>query len=244
MILEEAKEKVESRLKKEGLFESEITVKAKVLSPQEAIGNPERDDFPLLKGRERIMEANFKGHLGHAFTDMYGGFEGQLNELFDIPLNNNYRRALMVATINALSKYWGLVEDTVHCKDNQPQKCAKKCIEYFKQEFPEARKIALIGFQPALAEEVFQYYTLRILDLNKDNIGQIKFNVQVLDGQKDMKAAVKWADIVFATGSTSVNGTIDGILEAAGSAKRVVFYGVTIAGVAYWMGLQRICFTQ
>jgi len=244
MILATVKEKIESRLRKESLLDEEIIVKAKVLSAQEAIGNPERDDFPLLKGREKIMEANFKGQLGHAFTDMYGGFEGQIAELFGMPLNNNYRRALMVATINALSKYWGLVENTVHCKDNQPQKCAQQCAEYFKQELPEVRNMTLIGFQPALAEELSRYYSLKILDLNKDNIGQVKYNAQILDGQKDMKDAVIWADVVFATGSTIVNGTLDDIIEAAGNIKKVVLYGVTIAGVAHWMGLKRICFTE
>jgi len=244
MILALAKNKVETRLKKEGLFEEAIKIKAKVLSAQEAIGNPERDDFPLLKGREKMIEANFKGYLGHAFTDMYGGFEGQIVELFNMPLNNNYRGALMVATINALSQYWGLVENTVHCKDDQPQKCADKCLDYFRQEYPQARKITLIGFQPALAEAFAQHYSLKILDLDKDNVGQEKHNVFILDGQKDMKEALEWADVTLATGSTVVNGTIDSILEVSGSSMKVVFYGVTIAGVAYWLGLKRICFTE
>ncbi len=244
MILASAKAKVESYLKEEDLFEENILVRAKVLSAQEAIGNPERDDFPLLKGREKIMEADFRGCLGHAFTDMYGGFEGRVAELFRMPLNNNYRRALLVATINALSKYGGFVHNTVHCKDQQPQECARQCVEYVQQDFPGIKNITFVGFQPALAEAFAQHYSLKILDLDTGNIGQVKYDVPILDGQKDMKDAVQWADIVLATGSTVVNGSIDEIVAAAGSSQKVVFYGVTIAGVAYWRGLQRVCFTQ
>ena len=43
------------------LLDEMVTVKAKTLSTEEAIGNPEADDFPLQKGRERLMQANF-GH--------------------------------------------------------------------------------------------------------------------------------------------------------------------------------------
>lgn len=47
-----------------------------------------------------------------------------------------------------------------------------------------------------------------------------------------------WADIVFATGSTVVNGTIDEIAKARPD---TVFYGVTIAGIAYLTGLSQFC---
>ena len=160
-----------------------------------------------------------------------------------MPLNNNYRRALLVATINALSQYWGLVENTVHCKDSQPQKCAKQCVEFISQEYPKVKNITFVGFQPALVEEFSRCYSLKILDLDKDNIGQVKYSVPVLDGQKDVKDAIEWADTVLATGSTIVNGTIDDILHFSHPSDKVIFYGVTIAGVAKWLGLKRICFT-
>jgi hypothetical protein len=44
------------------------------------------------------------------------------------------------------------------------------------------------------------------------------------------------------TGSTLVNGTIDGLMESAlRHQKRAVFYGTTIAGAAYLLGLERLC---
>ena len=42
----------------------EVTVSGKVLTNEEAIGNPDRKDFPLLTGKERLMQAEFKGFKG------------------------------------------------------------------------------------------------------------------------------------------------------------------------------------
>ena len=152
MILEKTKQKVVTRLKKEGLLSKKILLKAKVLSAQEAIGNPEEYDFPLLKGKEKIVEANYEGYRGHAFTDMYGGFEGTLEEVFGMPSSNNYRRALQVAAINALTNYWGMGDDTVHCKDDRPKQCAREYLRYFDAHYPNVERIAFIGYQPALID--------------------------------------------------------------------------------------------
>lgn len=241
-ILESAKVKALARLWKEGLLGKEVCLRAKVLSPEEAIGNPERDDYPLLKGKERIIEADFEGRLGHAFTDMHGGFEGTIQDIFSFEASNNYRRALQVATINALVRYWGLAADTVHCKDKQMEVCARKSTAFIQENYPEARKITFIGYQPALLQEFSRQYEIKILDLNEKNIGQERFGTVVLDGEQDMKGTVLWADIVLATGSTIVNGTIDDIIAVA-SLESTVFYGVTIAGAAYFLNLKRMCFS-
>ena len=41
------------------------------------------------------------------------------------------------------------------------------------------------------------------------------------------------------TGMTVVNGTIEPILKVAGA--KAVFYGISIAGVAQMLGLERFC---
>jgi hypothetical protein len=240
-ILEEAKNVVLARVRQEVLSEQPILIKARVLSIQEAIGNPEEYDFPLLKGKEKIIEADYCGHLGHAYTDMYGGFRGSLESLFKMAPVNNYRRALQVAAMNALAGYWKLVDHTVHCKDEQPKKCALRCREFIEKTLPQVKNIAFIGYQPAILDILCGRYRLKILDLDKDNIGQNKFGSVVLDGQKDISGVLAWADLVLATGSTITNGTIDDILQQAGRDK-TIFYGVTISGAAALLGLQRICF--
>ena len=243
MILDLVKEKVVERLREENLLNDKVLLEAKVLSAVEAIGNPEEYDFPLLKGKEKIVEANFNDHLGHAFTDTYGGFSGSLEEVFAMDSSNNYRRALQVATINALSSYWGFVEDAIHCKDKQPKICAGQCVKFVQKNYPAVEKIALIGYQPALIDAFSKEYILKVLDLDKDNIGEKKFGQTVLDGRKCLKEAVEWSQLVLSTGTTVVNGTIDAILSAAKD-KEVIFYGVTISGTAKILGLNRICFSK
>jgi|SRR3989339_424507 len=242
-ILEELKSIVVSKLKDEYLLEKQVLIKARVLSAEEAIGNPEKYDFPLLKGKEKIMEADFCGNRGHAYTDLYGGFRGSLSEIFNMDLSNNYRRALQVASINALAKYWGMADDTVHCKDEQPGKCALKSSAFVEEKYPGIEKIAFIGYQPAFVDIFSKKYRLKVLDLDQDNIGQNKFGNIILDGNKDMEEAVNWAELVFSTGSVLTNGSIDNILKLAGE-RKVLFYGVTISGTAAIMGLNRICFTE
>ncbi len=241
MILKEAKEKVFQKAQQENLLEKSVCVRAKVLSAEEAIGNPEEYDFPLLKGREKIVEANFQTHKGHAFSDMFGGFQGSLSDVLQMPLSNNYRRSLVVATLNAVTRYWGLIDQTVHCRDQQPKECAKRCVEYFSQRYPSIKKLTLIGFQPAMADAFLKTVELKILDLDPENIGKEKFGVMIEDGIKDLKKASQWGDGVLATGSSVVNGTIDQIMETA-KGKKVIFYGVTIAAVSYWADLNRLCF--
>ena len=47
-----------------------------------------------------------------------------------------------------------------------------------------------------------------------------------------------WADLLLATGTTLVNGTLMG--PWLGN-KPVIFYGTTIAGAAHLMGWERFC---
>jgi len=79
----------------------------RALSPEEAIGTPEDDDYPLMKGRERLMEAVFKGARGQAFTDMFGDFGGSLEDIANMDLKNNFKRAVFIATLNAVMRHAG-----------------------------------------------------------------------------------------------------------------------------------------
>ncbi|MCL5123613.1 MAG: hypothetical protein M1511_03775 [Deltaproteobacteria bacterium] len=112
-----------------------IQIRVRTLSPEEAIGNPEDKDYPLTKGRERMMEAEFKGCFGQAFTDMYGNFSGDMNYVLQMELNNNFRRAIFLASFNAVTRYLGIADKTVHCKDEAPQ------FLRFLQSHPEVKDI-------------------------------------------------------------------------------------------------------
>lgn len=217
------------------LFTERIRIKARPLSPEEAIGNPEADDYPLQKGKERLMHAEFRGSFGQAFTDRYGDYEGSLAEVFSINLENNYRRAVFVASLNALLRYTGHIGNTVHCRDQDPPLCAAKLSKYLKKRYGEV-KIAQIGFQPRMVETLNSIFDLRVTDLDPDNIDSIRFNT-LIEGPEATDEVIHWADVLLVTGTTLVNETIDQFLDK----KPVIFYGTTIAGAAHLMGWERFC---
>ncbi len=217
------------------LLDMSITVKARALSTEEAIGNPESDDFPLMKGRERLMHAELEGSAGQAFTDQYGDFEGTLKDILESDLNNNYRRAIFIASLNAALRHMDLARGTSHCRDKEPGECAVELAEHIKSEYGTP-KITQIGFQPKFVEKVSASFDLRVVDIDKDNIGTKKYNT-LIEGPDKTDDAIDWADLLLVTGSTIANGTIEQFLNR----KPVLFYGTTIAGAAHLMGWDRFC---
>jgi hypothetical protein len=234
-VYRELKERFMQLCMDQGLLNECVRIKARVLRPEEAIGNPESDDFPLQKGKEMLMQAEFGSALGQAFTDRYGDFQGTLEDVVNTPIPNNFRRAVLVATLNAVLRFLGRIENTVHCRDEEPRQCAIDLANYIKTYYGKL-KIAQVGFQPRMVESLSSEFPLRVLDLDMDNIGSRKFHT-LIEGPDTQEEVLKWADLVLITGSTLVNGTIDQFLGE----KPVVFYGTTIAGAAHLMGWNRFC---
>ncbi len=221
------------------LLDKRVEIKCAPLSPHEAIGNPERKDFPLLKGKEKLMEANFMGSFGNAYTDEFNDFSGTLKEILSLPMKNNFERAVLISSINAVLRHMGLVEKTKHCRDKGPKLCAEKLVKMIEERF-EKPTVALVGLQPAMAEKLSEKFPLKILDLDPENIGKEKFGTKIMDGEKDIKEVLDSCDIALVTGTCAVNNTMDHILELAGK-KPLIFFGVTIAGIAYLKGQERFC---
>jgi hypothetical protein len=217
------------------ILDETIAIRARTLSPVEAIGNPEGDDFPLQKGRERLMQAEFRGAVGQAFTDRFGDYEGTLAEILGMPLVNNYRRAVFVAALNAVLRHLRVVEGTVHCRDGGPEECSRILAAHIRERFNRVR-ITQVGFQPRMVQALAESFPLRVLDLDPDNIGKEKFGVLV-EGPESTEEAVDQADLLLVTGTTLVNHTIGRFLGP----KPVVFYGTTIAGASCLMGWDRFC---
>ena len=217
------------------LLDEEIVIAGRALSVEEAIGNPTRKDYPIVKGKEKLMQAEFKGCKGQAFTDMAGNFKGTLKEVLNNPPESNFDRAVLVASMNAICRYLGLIEKTIHCHDDQPEKCAGELVEYIKEEFGNPR-VALIGYQPAMLEKLAETFSLRVVDLDPDNIGKIKSEVQV-EGYEVTGEVLEWCDVIVATGSTVVNSTITDYTKQ----KPALFFGTSGAAACHLMGLQRFC---
>lgn len=229
------REKMLSLCRRENLLSSPVRVRARALTVEEAIGNPEANDFPLQKGKERLMQADFSGAAGQAFTDRYGDFNGVLEDVWRMDLDNNFRRAVFVATLNAVLRHIQHLKGTVHCRDTGPARCSLELADYIKDRFG-AVKILQAGFQPRMVESLAREFPLRVLDMDPDNIGAEKFGIPIEDPEKT-EDAVKWADILFVTGTTLVNNTIKRFLGN----KPVIFYGTTIAGAAHLMNWERFC---
>lgn len=66
------------------------------------------------------MQATLHGAPGQAYTDMPGNYTGTLAEVLALPLVNNFQRAAFIASLNAVLRYLGLVNKTVHCRDKEP----------------------------------------------------------------------------------------------------------------------------
>ncbi|MBW2039338.1 MAG: hypothetical protein JRI46_07065 [Deltaproteobacteria bacterium] len=218
-----------------GFGQEEIQIKAFPLTPQEAIGNPEEGDYPLLKGRERLMQAEFRGSVGQAYTDMYGEFSGPLSEVLEMELKNNYRRAIFISSLNAMARYLGVVGGTIHCKDADPPRCSHELLSHIQRKYGSP-KVALVGMQPRMAEVLAKHFEIRITDLDGGNIGKERFGV-LIEGPNRTGEDLAWCDLAVVTGTTVVNGTLSQFLID----KPVLFYGVTIAGVAKLMGLEHFC---
>ncbi len=232
---EQLKERVFALWKEEGLLSEKIQIRARALSTKEAIGNPEHQDFPIQKGKEKLMQASFMDAGGQAFTDMYGDYEGTLEQVLQMPMDNNHQRAVFVASLNAVLRHLRRIEGSIHCRDEEPVKCGKALVPYLKDRYSGAR-ITQVGFQPRMVENLAAAHLLRVLDMDPDNIGTQKFGVTI-ESAENTDDAVQWADLLLVTGTTLANGSITLLMDK----KPIIFYGTTVAGAAHIMGWERFC---
>jgi uncharacterized protein (DUF4213/DUF364 family) len=243
-ILQQTKSRFKEIVEKNRLLDASVSVLAKPLTPEEAIGTPGRRDFPIIIGKERVVESSVLGSKGHAFTDSPREFVGTLKEVLGLELTTNQNRAIYVATLNAVLGHLEMVTATVHCRDEDPEECALEIANLALERYGRA-DIGLIGLNPAIAErlvETFGAEHVRISDLNGDNIGKRRFGVEIRDGNDGTEELIDASDVIVFTGTSLVNGTFDRIWSHIRTrGKNYLVYGVTAAGVSKLMGVERIC---
>lgn len=237
MIIDLAREKLKALTDERGMDNELITINCRALSPEEAIGNPLHDDYPIQLGKERLIEAEFMGKKGQAFSDSYFHYTGSVKEILSFRLDTNARRAIFISSLNAIMAEIGKMPEALHCKNDDLMRCGETFAGYLDKFAGAAQNVLLVGLQPRLLEILTTRKQVRVCDLNPDNIGTKKCGVTI-DGPERFAENARWADAVFATGSTVVNGTIDTIVKAR---QDTVFYGVTIAGIARLAGLRQFC---
>jgi hypothetical protein len=232
-LYDNLKKSLEEKIVFHGIAGQPVNITCKVLSAKQAIGKPEHDDYPIIKGKEVMVEADFLGEKGQSFTDEFENNAYRVKDLLSMDLSTNRKRASFVAGLNAVFRYLKLTEKTVHCKDKEPVFCAKKLPDII----PKGSKVLLVGHQPRFLEILASYVEVRALDLDKDNIGKQFFNTTI-EPENHTLDGINWCDIIFATGSTLINNTISNFINAD---KPVIFYGVTIAAPAKILNLSTFC---
>ncbi len=210
-----------------------LQVQCRILDSVEAIGSPADRDYPILGGREHMVEAAFEGFRGQAFADEFENLDGPVESLLEMDADTNARRAIFIAGLNAIHRRCGLSEKTVHCRDEEPRDCAGRLQEII----PSGEKVLLAGLQPRFLQALAATNPVRAVDLDPRNVGEQRYGVEIepADATPD---ATAWCDRILATGSTIVNGTITTFLE---SGKPTIFFGVTISAAAEILGLETFC---
>lgn len=236
--LEELRVKFAEVIETHGLADEEVDVVAKALSPEQAIGRPSHDDYPIITGRERIVEARLGTGVGHAFTDHYGHYRGSLRNVLALSLADNYERSVFIATLNATLNHLKLIGGTVHCRDDEPVECARQFVAHIKEKFGSP-KVAICGLQPRFVEAIAAEFEVRVTDADADNVGSKRAGVTI-EGPEATEEVLSWAELTLVTGTTIVNGTAGPFIELARN-RPVIFYGVTVAGAAYLLNLDRFC---
>lgn len=236
------KQRFEQVLAAHHIENEEVTILCRALTPEEAIGKTKRMDFPIITGKDIMIEANFHGSRGQAFTDAPATFSGKLSDILAGDLLHDARaRGLFIATVNAVMAHLHLCCQTVHCREDGPESCAQNLLNFLRSQYADRRRIVLIGYQPAMLEMLAgSEFNVRVLDLNPANIGQMRYGVLVEHGVDAYSDVVNGgADLILCTGSTVCNGSIVNYLDLN---TQVLFFGTTLAGTAVLMGLDRVCF--
>ena len=219
------------------LMQEEVEVRVRPLKAEEAIGKPSIGDYALLKGREVMVEAVFKGYRGQAFTSTPRSFSGSLREVFDLDLSNPWNRTVFIAVLNAVMAYLGLVDRTVHCRNDYPLVCGRELSMHLRER--GASRVGLIGYQPAMLKSLVESgFRVRAADADPDNIGKVKFGVEIEAPDTD-EDIISWSEASLVTGSVLVNGSLDNVI--AKYRDKIILYGVSCAAPAKILGLKRWC---
>lgn len=243
-ILQNAKEKFSAIADKYCLRGESIKVKIGTLTAKQAIGNPVRKDFPLLIGKEVMIEAQFRDSFGQAFTSQPQSFSGSIQDILSLNLDISNNRAIFIATLNAVTAHFGIADKTCHCKTEEPEMCGMEIAQSLLSRFGRIR-IGMVGYQPAMLDHLIQTFGtahVKCSDLDPNNVGSNKFGVVICDGYTENKSLMNWCDLLLVTSSTNVNNTLDDLYtEAISHGKHFITFGITGAGISALSGLERIC---
>ncbi len=198
-------------------------------------------EYAIARGKEVIMECTFKGARAHVFTP--SPFKGslKLSEVLELRLESIAERAVFYGSLNAVMRYLGLIDKTIHCRGDEPVKCAGELVKTILSEYGDVPTL-LVGYQPAMAKALAgELRKLFVTDMNPENVGKEVRGVKVLDHTRNPEL-MEEVELVLATGSSVINSTLWSIYDRAKELGReLVVYGVSGAGAAKVLGIKRYC---
>lgn len=235
-------ERFEALPEVKGILDEKVEIKAKTLSPEEAIGTTERKDYPILTGKDVMIEATYNGAVGQAFTSAPADFSGTLADILKLDYeHDDHAAGLLVAAVNAVMCSLGLCDRTIHCKNDGPKKCGIEIGKYVKENYGD-KNVLVVGYQPSIIENLTSLMdNVRALDLDPNNVGHEKCGIVIEHGVDDMDDAKEWADVILCTGSTVCNGTLADYLDIG---KKIYYFGTSLAGTAKLLDLDRLCYAD
>lgn len=223
-----------------GELQNQVNISIRGLSVQEAIGTPERQDYPIQKNKEIMIQSDYQGYKGQAFTTNPTEFVGSLQEVFELDSKNLQNRAILIATLNSLASYLGFCKGTIHCHDQEPEECGRWIVEQLQSK---KCSVGMIGLNPAILQNLCETgISVRCSDLDADFIGRNKFGCTIEDGSLVNQEMIENSDFVLFTGSTLCNDSFDKIMDSIESHKKeYAIFGTTAAGVCGVLDLSRFC---
>lgn len=78
----------------------------------------------------------------------------------ELPLASNQNRAIYIAAVNAVLRYLGMVEGTLYCSGDGPERCAEEISPRICSEHGLV-SVGLVGLNPAIAEALAEPSVLR-----------------------------------------------------------------------------------
>jgi len=220
----------------QGINPEKVPVEVRSLSPAEIYGDAPLGGLPASPGAMQMVEASVDGARGQAGTDEPGDWSGSLQDVLCMPLKDQFSRAIFVATLNGVMRSVGQLECTLHCKDERPGMCARKCVEMLTAEM-DPGAVAMIGYQPRLFAALVKRYDLCVVDFHPEMVGRMIKGVKIV-GPDRMEKCNEKAGLLLVSGRTLINGTFD---KVSTREKPAIFYGVTATGPARLLGLRHFC---
>ncbi len=176
---------------------------------------------PLRAG---ILKADFRGSEGLACTNLDVEYSGTVEEVCRMEtVENEKTRAIFISVLNAVMVSLGLAVRNSICREGGQEFCGENIADYVASAYGNP-EILLVGMQEGI-----------LSGLRKKG-----FSVSVIgDEVKPSSGDLSGTDLILCSGSTIITGTITDYLDLD---KEVIFYGMTLAGAAEWLGVKRICF--